>query len=205
MKKWQCTVCKYIHVGDTPPDVCPMCGVSSEEFIDITDSGPALDKELEKKLTIAKESINGECPICNFTANILLKKHIHPISVHFPNGIIPVIVILYFLSFILGNDLFAKVAFIDSIAVLLMMPLVFISGVLEWQKRYLGKFKGLFPVKIISSIFTLLFLATCVTWYWLQPNVLQARYGWLFLLFNVFMLGSVGISGHIGGKLVFKD
>src|SRR5665647_1087046 len=26
MKKWKCTVCGYIHQGDEPPAVCPICG-----------------------------------------------------------------------------------------------------------------------------------------------------------------------------------
>ena len=26
MKAWQCTVCKYIHRGETPPEKCPVCG-----------------------------------------------------------------------------------------------------------------------------------------------------------------------------------
>lgn len=32
MKKWRCTVCGYIHEGDNPPDVCPICGVGPEFF-----------------------------------------------------------------------------------------------------------------------------------------------------------------------------
>lgn len=30
--KWRCKVCDYIHEGDNPPDVCPVCGVGPEEF-----------------------------------------------------------------------------------------------------------------------------------------------------------------------------
>ncbi len=32
MKKWQCTVCGYIHVGDEPPDICPVCGAPADSF-----------------------------------------------------------------------------------------------------------------------------------------------------------------------------
>ena len=32
MKKWVCTVCGYIHEGDTPPKVCPVCGVGADKF-----------------------------------------------------------------------------------------------------------------------------------------------------------------------------
>ncbi|MDA8441706.1 MAG: flavin reductase [Peptococcaceae bacterium] len=31
-KQWRCTVCGYIHVGENPPDVCPVCGVDSSFF-----------------------------------------------------------------------------------------------------------------------------------------------------------------------------
>lgn len=33
MKQWRCTVCDYIHEGDTPPDECPLCGVGPDEFV----------------------------------------------------------------------------------------------------------------------------------------------------------------------------
>ena len=23
--KWICTICKYVHEGDEPPDICPVC------------------------------------------------------------------------------------------------------------------------------------------------------------------------------------
>jgi rubrerythrin len=35
MKKWKCTVCGYIHEGERPPDVCPVCGAPAEEFTEV--------------------------------------------------------------------------------------------------------------------------------------------------------------------------
>ena len=38
--KWRCTVCGYIHEGDAPPEICPVCGVDSsffEKVEDVTD------------------------------------------------------------------------------------------------------------------------------------------------------------------------
>ncbi len=31
-KTWVCSVCGYQHEGETPPDICPVCGVGPEEF-----------------------------------------------------------------------------------------------------------------------------------------------------------------------------
>jgi len=32
MKKWICTICGYVHEGDTPPDACPQCKAPAEKF-----------------------------------------------------------------------------------------------------------------------------------------------------------------------------
>ena len=30
--KWKCSVCGYIHDGDSAPDTCPKCGAPKEKF-----------------------------------------------------------------------------------------------------------------------------------------------------------------------------
>ena len=32
MTKWVCSVCGYVHEGDTPPEFCPVCKVPAEKF-----------------------------------------------------------------------------------------------------------------------------------------------------------------------------
>lgn len=29
---WKCSVCGYMHDGDTPPEKCPKCGAPAEKF-----------------------------------------------------------------------------------------------------------------------------------------------------------------------------
>ncbi|GAB6167636.1 NADH peroxidase [Clostridium carnis] len=36
MKKFVCTVCGYIHEGDTPPEICPVCKVGADKFIEMS-------------------------------------------------------------------------------------------------------------------------------------------------------------------------
>lgn len=31
--KWICPLCGYVHYGNTPPEKCPLCGVSGDKFI----------------------------------------------------------------------------------------------------------------------------------------------------------------------------
>ena len=34
MKKWVCSVCGYVHEGDTPPEKCPVCKVPGSKFVE---------------------------------------------------------------------------------------------------------------------------------------------------------------------------
>lgn len=43
-KSWKCTVCGYIHVGENPPEVCPVCGVDSSFFELVSDEEPKAEK-----------------------------------------------------------------------------------------------------------------------------------------------------------------
>ncbi|MGP1412052.1 MAG: rubredoxin-like domain-containing protein [Peptoanaerobacter stomatis] len=35
IKSWKCTICGYIHDGETPPEKCPICGYGPEKFMQI--------------------------------------------------------------------------------------------------------------------------------------------------------------------------
>ncbi|MBD7915219.1 NADH peroxidase [Clostridium sp. Sa3CUN1] len=37
MKKFVCTICGYIHTGDNPPEICPVCKVGAEKFKELKD------------------------------------------------------------------------------------------------------------------------------------------------------------------------
>lgn len=39
LKKWRCTECGYIHTGAAPPEICPICGVGPEYFVETTNGG----------------------------------------------------------------------------------------------------------------------------------------------------------------------
>ncbi|NLM00477.1 MAG: rubrerythrin family protein [Treponema sp.] len=37
MKQWVCVVCGYVHTGDEPPDICPVCHVTKENFEEVVE------------------------------------------------------------------------------------------------------------------------------------------------------------------------
>ena len=51
MKKFVCTVCGYVHEGETAPEVCPVCGVGADKFIE---QGEDLAFADEHRIGVAK-------------------------------------------------------------------------------------------------------------------------------------------------------
>ena len=69
MKKFVCTVCGYVHEGDTPPAECPICHVGADKFKEVEGEMQLAD---EHKLGVAqgvdaeivqglRDNFNGEC------------------------------------------------------------------------------------------------------------------------------------------------
>lgn len=52
-KKWICTVCGYVHEGDTPPEKCPQCKVPASKFKEL-DETQTLSFVAEHTLGVAK-------------------------------------------------------------------------------------------------------------------------------------------------------
>lgn len=231
MKRWQCSVCKFVHTGDTPPEKCPVCGVGSKKFVLLEETGgpdpstgpikkeakPTI-KPTSKAADTTKTPVEKPSPkpaepppaappknLYERIIGLMVKHHAHPVSVHFPNGILPVAVVLFILAWMFNSDLFVKAGFINLIFVILALPLVLFSGIIEWKKKYNQALTTLFKIKMMAAALTTSTCLISVVWYLIDPNVLSSPKGWVFILVNIVMLASAGIAGHIGGKLVFKD
>ena len=70
--KYVCSVCGYVHEGDTPPETCPVCGVPAEKFNKMEEGAlnfvceheigvgakGTIDEEIYQGLV---DNFNGEC------------------------------------------------------------------------------------------------------------------------------------------------
>ena len=226
MKKWQCLVCKYIHTGDEPPEKCPVCGVSSNKFVlfegDTAAEAPNAEAtKADETKTAApgkKAENNPETPGASSlkkggrarvymekAVEFMVKHHAHPVTVHIPNGVIPVAVALFIFSWFFDASFLAKAGFINLVFVLVSLPVVAGTGVLEWKKKYNQARTTLFNVKIAAAAVSAICCVASIIWYWVNPGVVESSGAWMFLVINLLMLVAAGVAGHIGGKLVFKD
>ncbi len=205
MRRWKCKVCGYVHEGgDEAPEKCPVCNAERIHFVEVDGNGD--------KLTVAGEKVT-EPPVQEIKPRTfrdklvdqVLKHHLHPVSVHFPNGVLPVAVVFLALAVLLGLTAFKEAAFYNMIAVLLVMPLVMGSGYLEWQRRYKGAKTVLFITKISCSLIVLVSLLILVVWRIVDPTVTDVGSAnrLIYLFLSLIMLGAAGIAGSLGGKLVF--
>lgn len=204
MEKWECSVCGHIHEGEEPPSKCPICKAEKEKFFTLQALEETVDQiKLEEDVVetmpegLSKKRFN--------ISDLILDNHLHPISVHGPNGIVPVAVGFLTLVVLFQFSALEGAVYFNMIAVLLSMPLVVITGYVTWQKKYKGVKTSVFKIKIAASCVATVILFGLVVWRTVQPDVLitNSLDRWLFLMWSVLLLAAVGVAGHLGGQLVF--
>jgi uncharacterized membrane protein len=215
MKKWRCTVCGYIHEGEEPPEICPVCGADRSKFVEIVDEEndekiskiDSLEPETEAKVTDASGTTLEPLSKYDRLYQLIVKHHVHPISVHIPNGLLPVSVLFIFLAVIFKFTGLSQAAFYNLICVVFAMPVVLFSGIIVWQKKYNGVMTKLFLTKMICGGVVSLSAMILVIWSIVDPGVLALTSAHLlaFLFVNMVMVGAAVTAGFLGGKLVFKD
>jgi len=201
MKQWKCTVCGYIHTGPEPPEKCPICGADKSLFVEVPSSGVVPETP---PVTEAKD-VAAKSPEISFIAGFVHKLHAHPISVHIPNGVIPITVLFLAIAILFKSGSFDTAAFYNLTVVLLAMPVVLFTGYVEWKTRYQRSWGFLFITKISCGIVVFISAIVLFAWHIIDPNVSIGPERYLFFLLHIIMLAAAGVAGHLGGKLVFKD
>ena len=205
MKKWECTVCGYIHEGDEPPDECPVCSADKSMFVEIIADTKTSGKAVG--VVVSQKKPNLLASISAMSSELILKHHLHPIAVHTPNGIVPMATLFLVIAMFLHLPLFGTAAMYSLVFVLIALPVVFFTGYSVWQKRYQGAWTSIFKIKIGASIVIAFTLPILVIWQVIQPEIvvkpLSGR--WIYLGVSFVLLTAVGLAGHMGGKLVFGN
>ena len=69
MKKFVCTVCGYVHEGDTPPAQCPICKVGADKFKEVVGEMQLADEHRlgcaqgvdPEIISMLRDNFTGEC------------------------------------------------------------------------------------------------------------------------------------------------
>jgi uncharacterized membrane protein/rubredoxin len=210
MRKWKCLICKYLHEGDAPPDQCPVCKAPASKFVEAEPAFPEADAAGKAAAGESRTHSSAAPPsrkskILDGVADLLSRRHAHPISVHFPNGILPVALMMFLLAWLFDAATTATAGFYNIVFVTLALPLVIFTGFLDWERKYKKALTPMFQIKIVAAAVVFAACVISLFWYLIDPGVVGSPQGWLFILLNGVAVAAAGVAGHIGGKLVFKD
>lgn len=203
MKKWKCTVCGYVHTGPQPPEECPVCGAPKEKFVEISEE----EAGSEYGAGDGQPAADPPSGFIGFIFGQVSKHHAHPISVHTPNGILPLAVVFLVLSVVFQISCMAEAAFFSIVFVVLSMPAVLFSGYVDWKVRFGGVMTSVILTKMVCGAIVLLIGIVLVLWRLAMPEVAdpESMSRWLYLLVHLAMLGPAGLAGFLGGRLVFGE
>ncbi|WP_152972127.1 rubredoxin-like domain-containing protein [Desulfatitalea tepidiphila] len=215
--RWRCSVCGYIHTGSSPPEKCPVCGADRSQFVllpeDPAESEQGEHSSAEENITDDESPKAGGRDPSSFIPerfrDISLKLtelHGHPIAVHIPNGVLPISVMFVFLSLLFGSEALATAAKVNIIMVALTMPIVIVTGMIDWINTFKGRMTEVFRIKMIcAGVVT--FLSIILAIWWLVDPDLYAQglfNNFFFFLLHLVDLAAGAIAGWYGGKLVFR-
>lgn len=189
-RQWRCSVCGYLHTGDQPPDICPVCGVDSSRF---------------ELVVTEDESTPEPSGVIGLAVDMWQTFVLHAVAAHFPNGLLPSAALFFVLFLIKGGESFETTAFHLVALCVLVTPVVFLSGIRDWQAKFGGLPGSVFYKKIALALILLILGVSAVSlrgvvgsWEALGP--------WgqiIYLALVAGMLGCVTMLGHYGGQLVF--
>jgi predicted heme/steroid binding protein/uncharacterized membrane protein len=135
----------------------------------------------------------------------LLRRHPHPMTIHFPlvfSMVFPLFNLLYFLT---GYLPFERTAFHLLILCLPAVVVGVTTGPYTWWLNYGSKLNPEIKAKLLLSLILLLLVLVALIWRLAVPEVLLAggTAGLLYLLISCAMALTASLIGWFGAKLTF--
>ena len=138
---------------------------------------------------------------------MILDRHPHPISVHFPIALCLAAAAFTFLHLIFEVPSLEKAAMYNMVLAALSTPGSIATGVLSWYYNYGGIWTHIYRVKTYLSILLVVLLAAALSIYFLCLGGPARPETW-YWLYNFLVLAQaptvVGL-GYFGGKITFPS
>jgi predicted heme/steroid binding protein/uncharacterized membrane protein len=135
----------------------------------------------------------------------MLRRHPHPMTVHFPIAFMMLVPVLNLLSLAQGKASLETSAFHVLIAGLVMTPVAMLTGPYNWWMNYGGRWTRNIFIKFCGSLVLIVLILTLVIWRLVQPEIMVEPGGAriLYLLLNLSLPPVVTVLGWIGAKMTF--
>lgn len=182
VRRWQCSVCGYLHDGPEPPDTCPVCGADRSRFVPFETIEPGLLHEI---ITTFK---------------------LHPVAAHFPAGLVPTAALFLTISAATDHAGLETAAYWLILVATAVVPVSVASGLRDWQRSLGGRSAPVISKKISLALALFLFGLVAISLRHGDPGLPAAGgwQGWLYLVAVAGMAGCVMLLGHYGAMLAAR-
>jgi predicted heme/steroid binding protein/uncharacterized membrane protein len=134
-----------------------------------------------------------------------LRRHPHPMTVHFPIVFMLSAVFFTFLYLITGDPSYDATALHCLAGGVIFTPIVMLTGFISWTVNYLARPLRTINVKIAVSMLMLVVSLVALVWREMTPHVLTSLRGagFIYLLLIFSLCPMVLLIGWYGAKLTF--
>ena len=135
----------------------------------------------------------------------MLRRHPHPMTVHFPIAFMMLFPIFNLLYLATGKESFETTAFHILVAGLVVTPVAMLTGPYNWWLNYAAKWTKVIGLKIFGSI--LLFALILVIFFWRMssPEIMLEAGGAriVYVMLSLALPAVVTVLGWYGAKMTF--
>jgi predicted heme/steroid binding protein/uncharacterized membrane protein len=135
----------------------------------------------------------------------MLRRHPHPMTVHFPIAFMMLFPILNILCLVTGKESFEISAYHVLVAGLVSTPVALITGPYNWWINYAGKWSRIIAVKIFGSLILITLILVIFMWRILVPDIMLQPSGAkiVYILLSLTLPPIITVLGWFGAKMTF--
>jgi predicted heme/steroid binding protein/uncharacterized membrane protein len=135
----------------------------------------------------------------------MLRRHPHPMTVHFPIAFMMLFPILHILCLVTGKESFEISAYHVLVAGLVSTPVALITGPYNWWINYAGKWSRIIAVKIFGSLILITLILVIFMWRILVPDIMLQPSGAkiVYILLSLTLPPIITVLGWFGAKMTF--
>ena len=135
----------------------------------------------------------------------MLRRHPHPMTVHFPIAFMMLFPILNLLYLATGNEGFETTAFHVLVAGLVTAPVAMLTGPYNWWLNYAAKWTKEIAIKLFGSLILLALILVIFLWRVKSPDIMLHPSGarTVYLILSLTLPVVVTVLGWFGAKMTF--
>jgi predicted heme/steroid binding protein/uncharacterized membrane protein len=135
----------------------------------------------------------------------MLRRHPHPMTVHFPIAFMMLFPVLNILYLVTGKESFDISSFHVLVAGLAFTPVALLTGPYNWWINYAGKWSKIIAVKMFGSLILITLILVIFMWRILVPDIMLQPSGAriIYIMLSLILPPIVSVLGWFGAKMTF--